>query len=85
MGRSAPAVEHDHVQPALDPAIAALLPEQGAWRERDYLWLTDRTNRLVELADGVVEVLPMPTDKHQAILQYLLYALHALTLRVGRL
>ena len=51
--------------------IAALLPAQGEWRDEDYLWLTSRTNRLVELSDGRIEVLPVPTDQHQSILLFL--------------
>jgi Uma2 family endonuclease len=45
-----------------------LLPDQGRWSEEEYLWLTDRTSRLLEFTDGVLEVLPMPTDRHQVIL-----------------
>jgi hypothetical protein len=41
------------------------MPEQGAWTEEQYLRLTDHTNQLVEFTDGVLEVLPMPTDRHQ--------------------
>ena len=51
-----------------------LLPLQGLWTEEQYLKLTDQTNHLVEFADGVIEVLPTPTDKHQVILA-LLYEL----------
>src|SRR5918998_5776986 len=83
MGTSATTAGQDKGQQALDLEILTLLPEQGAWSERDYLWLTNHTNRLVEYADGYIEVLPMPTDKHQGILQYLLYALHALLLGAG--
>ena len=37
-------------------AAVRLLPAQGAWREREYLlWLTERTDRLIELADGRVQ------------------------------
>jgi Uma2 family endonuclease len=68
---------------SVDPEIAALLPEQGAWSERDYLWLTDHITRPVEYVDGHIEVLPTPTDHHQAILQYLLYAWHALLVQIG--
>src|SRR2546421_762622 len=50
------------------------LPKQGQWTEKEYLWLTDSTKRLVELTDGRIEVLPMPTDKHQAISYFLLQA-----------
>jgi len=51
----------------LDPEIAELIPAQGEWSESDYLWLTGQTNRLVELTDGRLETLPMPTDEHETI------------------
>ncbi len=57
--------------------ILDLLPDQGAWSDEKYLWLTDHTNRLVEFTDGFLEVLPMPTDRHQAILQFMFLAFHA--------
>jgi Uma2 family endonuclease len=50
---------------------------QGLWTEEQYLRLTDQTNRLLEFTDGSIEVLPMPTDKHQDILQFLQFALYA--------
>ena len=70
-------------QRELDDVVLQLLPRQGAWGEEQYLWLTDHTNRLVEFTDGYIEVLPMPTDKHQAISQVLLLALLAYVQRVG--
>jgi Uma2 family endonuclease len=54
-----------------------LLPDQGAWSEEGYLWLTDHTKRLVEFTDGLVEVLPMPTDRHQSILKFMFLAFHS--------
>ena len=48
--------------------IAQLFPAQGQWSESDYLALNG--NQLVELSDGKVEVLPMPTIMHQAISAY---------------
>lgn len=48
-----------------------LLPLQGLWSEEQYLKLTDQTNHLIEFTDGVIEVLPMPTDRHQVILAWL--------------
>jgi Uma2 family endonuclease len=51
-----------------------LLPLQGLWTEEQYFKLTDQTNHLIEFTDGIIEVLPMPTDKHQVILA-LLYEL----------
>lgn len=57
-------------------AVAELFPLQGQWSEADYLTLD--TNRLIELCDGCLEVLPMPTDSHQAIVGYLLAVLLAI-------
>jgi Uma2 family endonuclease len=51
--------------------LEELLPPQGRWSEDEYLVLTDHRNRLVEFTDGFLEILPMPTDKHQAILGFL--------------
>jgi Uma2 family endonuclease len=53
-----------------------LLPDQGEWSDEAYLWLTDHTTRLVEFTDGFIEVLPMPTDRHQSILEFLFLAFH---------
>lgn len=47
---------------------------QGTWSEEQYLRLTDSHNMLLEFTDGSLEVLPMPTDKHQAILLSLVLA-----------
>jgi Uma2 family endonuclease len=54
-----------------------LLPLQGLWTEAQYLKLTDQTNHLIEFTDGILEVIPMPTDKHQMILRALFLALMA--------
>ncbi len=56
--------------------LAEILPAQGRWSEDEYLVLTDHRNRLIEFTDGFLEVLPMPTDKHQAILGFLYYVFH---------
>ena len=48
-----------------------LQPLQGLWTEEQYLRLTDRTRRLIEFTDGVIEVLPPATDRHQALLLFL--------------
>src|SRR3990172_8765100 len=56
-------------QPAWD--VALLFPYQGGWDESDYLALTNRTNQLVELVDGNLEVLAMPKTSHQLIVQFL--------------
>jgi Uma2 family endonuclease len=52
--------------------LLELLPQQGDLSEEDYLWLTDHGNRLIELTDGYVEVLPLPTRSHQLLLRFLL-------------
>jgi len=58
-------------QDQLDDLLLRVLPEQGQWSDEDYLWLTDHTNQLIEVTDGFLEVLPVPTDRHQTLLLYL--------------
>jgi Uma2 family endonuclease len=60
-----------------------LLPLQGLWTEEQYLRLTDQTNRFIEFTEGSIEVLPMPTRKHQAISRFLFLALLAFVQRLG--
>ena len=48
---------------------------QGLWTEAQYLRLTDHVRRLLEFTDGCLEVLPMPTDRHQVIVRFLFLAL----------
>ena len=62
-----PLTKSEFAEPAWE--IARLFPAQGLWSEEDYLAL--QTNRLVEYADGRIEVLSMPTDEHQSIVAYL--------------
>jgi Uma2 family endonuclease len=49
--------------------IAHLFPNQGTWAEEEYLSLGG--NHLIEFSDGVLEVLPMPTELHQLIVLFL--------------
>ncbi len=70
-------------EPSLSPPgqvwkelLEDLLPPQGSWTETEYLTLTENRKRLVEYTDGFLEVLPMPTDQHQNILQFLFLAFH---------
>ncbi len=58
-------------QAELNALLCDVMPPQGCWSEALYLWLTDWTNRLIEFTDGTVELLPMPTVEHQAILSFL--------------
>ena len=64
-------------QEALDAILSDTLPHQGRWSDEEYLWLTDRTRRLIEFTDGCIEELPLPTSTHQAILAFLYRALYA--------
>ncbi len=59
--------------------LEEILPPQGRWSEDEYLVLTDHRNRLVEFTDGFLEILPMPTDKHQSVLKFLFLAFFGFT------
>ena len=62
-------------QAQVNALVEEVLP-QGCWGDDDYLRLTDRTRRLVELTDGYLEILPMPSRGHQRILAFLYSAFH---------
>ena len=64
-------------QRQLDRLCQEVLPQQGRWAEDAYLWLTDQTNRLIELTDGNIDVLPVPTDEHQSFVAFLYEAFTA--------
>jgi Uma2 family endonuclease len=53
--------------PVTEPTweIAELFPEQGEWTEEEYMLLP--SNRLIEFSDGRIEILPMPSRRHQEI------------------
>lgn len=61
--------------------IATLFPPQGQWAEADYLSL--QTNHLIEFSHGIVEVLSMPSDKHQSIVAMLFTLLLGLANQTG--
>ncbi len=63
-------------------ALAAYLPRQGDWSEEAYLAFHGEQSR-IELVDGFIEVLPVPTDRHQAILTFLLLGLLEYAKRAG--
>lgn len=73
---TAPTVE---AEPAWE--VALLFPAQGAWSEEDYLSLD--TNHLVEFSHGRIEVLPMPSDRHQSIVFFLSALLGAFAQKIG--
>lgn len=54
-------------QPAWE--LAELFPHQGEWTEDAFFALD--ANRLIELSNGRLEVLPMPSDLHQQIVFFL--------------
>ena len=60
-------------QAQVNGLVSEVLP-QGCWRDDDYLWLTDRSRRLVEFTDGYLEILPMPSRGHQRVLAFLFMA-----------
>lgn len=64
-----PLVRHPASEPG-EPVweVANLFPRQGYWTETEYLRLTESYNWPMELNDGNLEILPMPTLKHQRIL-----------------
>jgi Uma2 family endonuclease len=76
-------------QPALhmtweeDELVLSLAPLQGRWTAEQYLLLTDQTNHLIEFTEGYIEVLPMPTENHQAMLEFLFLALRAFIEQFG--
>ena len=54
---------------------AYLLPAQGRWTEEDFLKF--QTNRMAELVNGRLEILPMPNLKHQSLVVWLFDSLRA--------
>jgi Uma2 family endonuclease len=61
--------------------IAYLFPAQGTWTEDDYLNLDgiSEGHPFVELSNGRLEILPMPTQTHQMIMIFLYELLNAFT------
>jgi Uma2 family endonuclease len=56
--------------------LATFYPLQGDWTEEDYLALEREIgNRMIELCDGWLEILPMPDLYHQLIVKMLLRCL----------
>ena len=68
MSVTTPMIPSPNGEPAWEAAY--MLPVQGRWSEEDFLKF--HTNRMAELVDGRLEILPMPTLKHQRILRWLL-------------
>ena len=62
-------------------AVAHLFPSQGEWTENEFFAL--HSNRMIELVDGHLEVLPMPTWLHQLMVKFLVRAIEQATNGVG--
>ena len=56
---------------------------QGFWTQAQYLKLTNQSNRLLEFTEGRIEVLPIPTQEHQAISRFLFLALYFFAQGIG--
>jgi Uma2 family endonuclease len=56
--------------------VATLFPEQGEWSEEEYFSLEERTKRRMELTDGRLEFLAMPTEIHESMVRFLFFAMH---------
>lgn len=67
MSVTTPTIKSANGEPAWEAAY--MLPVQGSWSEEDFLKF--HTNRMAELVDGRLEILPMPTWLHQLILEFL--------------
>ncbi len=63
-------------------ALAAYFPSQGDWDEAEYLAFP-REGAHLEFEDGFIEVLPMPTERHQAMLEVLFLVLRAYAVADG--
>jgi Uma2 family endonuclease len=65
---------HTPIDPLPTTSILQLFPSQGEWQDGDYFSLPG--NRLVEMVDGFVEVLPMPSLQHQFLARLIFLKLH---------
>jgi Uma2 family endonuclease len=70
-----PPTRAEDVEPAKDFLFAVY--GEGRWTEEKYLDLSSRTNRIIELSEGRLIILPMPTPEHQRIVRRLLLRLNA--------
>lgn len=73
MSTKPPQIPSANGEPAWEAAY--FFPPQGRWSEATFLQF--HSNRMAELVDGRLEILPMPTLKHQRILRWLLGVIEA--------
>ena len=64
-------------RPRLERRHREVVSRPGPWTQDAYLRLTERSNRLVELTNGYIEELPVPTDEHQSLVACLYEAFSA--------
>ncbi|MCS7469613.1 Uma2 family endonuclease [Stieleria sp. ICT_E10.1] len=79
MSSSTPPSPSSDAAPAWE--LARLFPLQGQWTDEDYFRLP--TDRLVELSEGCLEVLPMPTWMHQMIVDFVAGLMRSASAAVG--
>lgn len=60
-----PTPKSGYGEPCLEATV--FLPQQGKWHEEDFLRF--HTNRMAELNNGFLEILPMPTWLHALIVE----------------
>lgn len=63
--------------------VAYCFPRQGEWSEQDFLAF-ESANFPVELVDGCLEFLPMPTYSHQRLVRFLFLQLNQAALSTGK-
>ena len=61
--------------------VAHLFPLQGEWTEAEFFRL--HGNRMVELVDGRLEILPLPTWLHQLMVRFLVNAIESTIIGQG--
>lgn len=67
-------ISHEFSPSGWKDFLADILPDQGCWTEDEYLVVTDHATRLIEYTDGVLEPVPIPTDRHHGIVGFLFEA-----------
>ena len=58
------------------------LPYQGEWSEREYIAL--ESNKLIEFTDGFLEFLPMRTEIHFYVQEFMLQVVRSVLARRGK-
>ena len=83
MTAASPQADGLRVATSDDCTVADSAALQGFWTQAQYLKLTNQRNRLLEFTDGRIEILPIPTQEHQAISRFLFLALYFFAQGIG--